>query len=152
MELICTGRNFCVENRKAKQFEKIDVTKEMVVIEGASRIHIREVYACLQNEELRNITFIVQNEHPVNITLITEDVITFRKILNSLREECSIMEISQQNKKINGYAAAILEKLKEGIKTGIVDTKEQNNIKCCPVCGMECDPNIPYCMECGAEV
>ena len=152
MELIFAGRNFCVENRKAKRFEKIEITKDTILIEGISDIQIKDVYACLQNEELRNITFIVQNEQPFNISLIMEDVITFQKILKSLQEVCCSMEISQQNKKINGYAAAILEKLREGIKTGIVDTKEQNNIKCCPICGMECDPNIPYCMECGAEV
>ena len=50
---------------------------------------------------------------------------------NSTKEEMinaySGMDVSEQNRKINGYAAAIVAKLKEGIVTGIVETKEKSD-------------------------
>ena len=144
--------NYCIVNKKPQQFQTIEFGEQNLIIENKTSVAVKEIYACLHCEELRNITLIVKSDQVYNVTLVFEDVKKFQKILKSLQESYPTMEVSQQNKKINGYAAAVIEKLSEGIENGIVDTKEQDNIKYCPICGMECDPNIPYCMECGAEV
>lgn len=144
--------NFCIIDKKPQPFETIEFNENNLVIQGDINVEVGDIYACLHCEGLRNITLIVKSDQVYNVTLVFEDVKKFQEILKSLQESYPTIEISQQNKKINGYAAAVIQKLREGIETGIIDTKEQNDIKCCPVCGMECDPNIPYCMECGAEV
>jgi len=62
------------------------------------------------------------------------------------------VEFSEQNKKINGYASALVEKMRDGIELTIVDSTDTVKVPICPECGMQCDPSIPYCMECGASI
>ena len=144
--------NLCIVDKKPNHFEELRLENDKIIVGENIEINKDEVYACLYFEGLKNITFIVNNSRPYCATLLLKETDKYQKILKSLQEKYKSVLFSQQDKKINGYAGAIVDKLREGIETGIVDAVVEVNIKCCPVCGMECDPNIPYCMECGAEV
>ena len=144
--------NLCIVDKKPQNFEEITMENEKILVGDDVEISVAEIYACLYFEGLKNITFIVKSERPFCATLLLKEIEKYNKTLKSLQEKYSNILFSQQDKKINGYAGAIVDKLREGIETGIVDAVVETDIKCCPVCGMECDPNIPYCMECGAEV
>ena len=144
--------NLCIVDKKPEKFKELTLLESRILVEDKMEIAIDNVYACLYFEGLKNITFIVRGEKVHNVTLLYKESEEYQKKLKSLQENYKDIKFSQQDKKINGYAAAIIEKLREGIETGIVDAIVEKNIKECPVCGMECDPNIPYCMECGAEV
>ena len=144
--------NLCIVDKKPQNFEEIVLENEKILVGDNVEISVAEIYACLYFEGLKNITFIVKSEKPFCATLLLKETGKYNKILKSLQEKYSNILFSQQDKKINGYAGAIVDKLREGIETGIVDAVVETDIKSCPVCGMECDPNIPYCMECGAEV
>ena len=144
--------SLCIIDKKPHNFEEILLLENEIQIEGITTIKVKDIYACLYFEGLKNITFIVNSETPHCATLLLKETDEYQKKLKSLQEKYKNILFSQQDKKINGYAGAIVDKLREGIETGIVDAIVELDIKCCPVCGMECDPNIPYCMECGAEV
>ena len=144
--------NLCIIDKKPQNFTELTFKDEKILIGEDVEIVVEEIYACLYFEGLKNITFIVNGDKPYCATLLLKEIIEYQKILKSLQGKYKNVLYSQQDKKINGYAGAIVDKLREGIETGIVDAAVEVNIKCCPVCGMECDPNIPYCMECGAEV
>ena len=143
--------SLCIIDKKPQQFQEIKLD-EKIMIGDKIEINPNEIYTCLYFEDLKNITFIVKGSSPYCATLLLKETNEYKKILKSLQERYKTVLFSQQDKKINGYAGAIVDKLREGIETGIVDAVVETDIKCCPVCGMECDPNIPYCMECGAEV
>ncbi len=144
--------NLCIVDKKPQPFAEVQMEEKQILVGENVVINVDEIYACLYFEDLKNITFIVKNAYPHCATLLLKEMDTYTKILKSLQEKYKTVLFSQQDKKINGYAGAIVDKLREGIETGIVDAIVETDIKCCPVCGMECDPNIPYCMECGAEV
>lgn len=144
--------NYCIIDKKPQKFQDIIIDSQGIKIDEILEIKVADIYVCFYYEGLKNITLVVKNRQVYSVTLILKETKEYKKILNSLQEELANVQFSQQDKKINGYAAAIIEKLREGIETGIVDAVEEKNVKCCPVCGMECDPNIPYCMECGTEV
>ena len=144
--------NLCIIDKKPQNFEELILKDEKIIVGESLEILTKDIYACLYFEGLKNITFIINGEHPYCVTLLFKESEKYQKTLNSLQNLYINLLFSQQDKKINGYAGAILDKLREGIETGIVDAVTETNIPCCPVCGMECDPNIPYCMECGAEV
>ena len=71
--------------------------------------------------------------------------------MSFVKEVFPMLEFSEQGKKINGYASSLVEKLEAGITVTIIETKDVKEIFC-PECGMQCDSNIPYCLECGASV
>lgn len=151
-ELLCNGRNVYIKNKKPQSFERIEIKDGMIYIEGREVLLDEEIYACLYYDKLKNITFIVRGTEIYTITFLFEDEKKFSAFLDAIDKEMPNIMVSEQNKKINGYASALVAKLKEGIETEIFDNKEEEDIACCPVCGMQCDPNIPYCMECGASV
>lgn len=140
-------KNLFIKNKKAITFGE-DYTR--IFADEVSKVE--QVYTSLYCEELRNITFIIKGEEISQLTFVFETTEKFSSALQEMQRTYPELEFVQQNKKINGYAAAIAAKLREGIETGIVESSEQVSVKSCPMCGMECDPNIPYCMECGAEV
>lgn len=144
--------NLCIVDKKPVKFQELTLLDSKILVEDKVEIEVENIYACLYFEGLRNITFIVRGENVQGITLVLKEDEEYKKTLKSLQSKYKVVRFSQQDKKINGYSTAIIEKLREGIETGIVDAVVEKNIKECPVCGMECDPNIPYCMECGAEV
>ena len=144
--------NLCIVDKKPQTFENILLQENVIQIGDVVTINVMDIYACLYYEELKNITFIVRGINPYCVTLLIKETDEYHKKLKNLQQKYKNLLFSQQDKKINGYAKAIVDKLREGIETGIVDAVVETNIKCCPVCGMECDPNIPYCMECGTEV
>lgn len=157
--MILNGRNLYIVNKKPQMVEKIE-TKDTVLIlrngmdgilENGMLEFKRNVYACLFCKQLKNITFIINEGKVFSGSLIMAEEAQFETVLQMIKEAYPQIQMSEQNTKINGYAASVVEKLQEGVAVALVENKEEQ-IKCCPVCGMECDPNIPYCMECGASV
>lgn len=139
-------------DKKAQRVESMTVTKEGICFGEASTIKKDHIFACLHCEELRNITLIVLGKPVSQVTLVFDTTDLFQEAKHALITAYPEMDVSEQNRKINGYASAIVAKLKEGIVTGIVDTKEKSDIKECPVCGMQCEQDATYCMECGANL
>lgn len=150
-QLVLTGRNLWIVDKKPQTVSDICFQNEVLCI-GKEQIQVKKnVYAALYCTELRNITFIVQNDKVHHMTLVLESAELFEKVMDFLRTNCKAIEFSEQGKKINGYASSLIEKLEEGITVTIIETKDVKEIFC-PECGMQCDPNIPYCLECGASV
>ena len=160
MQLRLVGRNFYIVNKKPQSVAKIEstgTTIKIMNVEGniveQGQIDLQHhLYACLFCKQLRNITFIIKGKRIYSTSLIMGEGSQFNDVLQLIEKAYPELEISEQNVKINGYAASLVEKLQEGIAVTIMDTKEENVVKCCSVCGMQCDPNLPYCMECGASV
>ncbi len=160
MQLNLVGRNLYIVNKKPQLVAKIESigtvinimdVEENIVEHGQIDLQ-QDLYACLYCKQLKNITFIINSERVYSASIIVGEEFQFDDVLQLIREAYPELELSEQNAKINGYAASLVEKFQEGIAVTIVDMKEENEVKCCPVCGMQCDPNIPYCMECGASV
>ena len=160
MELLLTGKNLYIANKKPQKVQRIEsngtelyIKNEENEILEAGKIDLgKDLYACLFCRQIKNITFIVQKETAFSTSLILAEEKEFNDALGLIRNACPTLEFSEQNAKINGYAASVVEKLQEGVSVKIMETKEEQSIKSCPVCGMQCDPNIPFCMECGAPV
>lgn len=160
MELRLTKKNLYIVNKKPQQLEEIEILDADLKLKNKDRSlleqgHInleKDLYACLYCRKLKNITFIIKKDMAFSSSLIMEEETQFEAVLNLIRETRPDLKLSEQNAKINIYATSLVEKLQEGVSVTIIDTKEDADIKCCPVCGMQCDPNIPYCMECGAAV
>lgn len=159
MKLTLNGRNLVIKDQKATTFHEIELTDEMLMVldeQGAAlaegTIVAEEVHACMYCEMLRNITWILVGEEIEKITMAFEKKEEFSQVLKTIRGTYKSLEISEQNKKINGYATALVEKMKAGIELHIVESSDEVKVPICPVCGMQCDPDIPYCMECGASV
>lgn len=144
-------KNLYIIEKKAREFENIICNDKELSI-GEEKVQIENIHACLYCESLKNITIIICAEkiYKVSLVLGTEDA--FHGTLAKMLEVCENVEFSEQNKKINGYTTALVDKLREGIELTIIETKEQGEIPVCPDCGMQCDPGIPYCMECGAAI
>ncbi len=165
MKLQLSGKNLYIVNKKPQAAVEIEISSATVFLKNEKseilaygEIHLeKDIYACLFCRQLRNITFVVKREGNSNEkgifsgALIIADEAQFEAVLKFLQGACPALILSEQNAKINGYAGSVVEKLQEGTTVTIMETKEEK-VKCCPVCGMECDPNIPYCMECGAPV
>lgn len=151
-ELLCKGKNLYIENKKPRSFQKLEIKSGKIYVDEKEVLSGGEIYACLHYDKLKNITFIVRGIKVYSVTFFVGDEKQFIKFLDLICRAMPGIRVSAQNKKINGYASAIVAKLQEGIETEIIDTKDEEEITCCPVCGMQCDPNIPYCMECGAAV
>ena len=145
-----SGKNLWIVDKKPQALSDIWYSDDKFHI-GKESFSLKEVYAALFCEELRNITFIIQNEKIHQMTLVLETVELFEKVFQYIKDNCPSLEFSEQGKKINGYASSLVEKLEEGITVTIIETKDVKEIFC-PECGMQCDPNIPYCLECGAAV
>lgn len=148
-----SGKNLYIANKKAQQVQEIEIKGETLEIVSMEAIDLsKETYACLYYSQLKTIVFIVQRESAFMASLVLEDKNQFEDLLKQLKAACPTLELSEQNAKINGYAMSVVAKLNEGVAVKILETKEEEKVKCCPECGMQCDPNIPYCMECGASV
>ena len=159
MQLQLDGRNMCIINKKAEFFKEVFLIRDRFIFKNADgsilsvgAVAGNHILACLHCEQLRNITILSDDGEYKKITFILEDKYNFEQLLDLFEAVCSAEIVSAQNKNINGYTTALVEKLKDGIKLTIVETKEQENVILCPVCGMQCEPGIPYCMECGASI
>lgn len=154
------GKNLYIANKKAHQVHEIEINgaklyakNEKQQIFQAGEIDLsKEVYACLFYRHLNTIVFVVQKDIAYMVSVILAEKEQFEQLLEQIRAACPSLELSEQNAKINGYAMSVVAKLNEGVAVKILETKEEAKVKCCPECGMQCDPNIPYCMECGASV
>lgn len=140
---------YYIKNKKPVILETYSYTEDDFVLNGYEHIYYSDVYTCMYCEEVKNITMILTD--CTKITFLFDSKNEFMNMIQLLQRQDKFSIVSQ-NKKINSYATAIIEKKKEGIDMEIISQTEKKNVKYCPVCGMECDPNIPYCMECGAEV
>ena len=159
MEVLCKGTNLYIMGKSAAAFQVIAAEGGAICLKDGEgnpvrdgNISAEQVYACLYCKSLRNITLIVRAGDIYKASFILESEELFRKILRLIKDMCGSAQIAEQNKKINGYAASVIEKLREGVEVGIIETKEAEEVPCCPVCGVQCDPAIPFCMECGASL
>lgn len=159
MEVFCKGKNLYIIGKSAAAFQEVSVENGAICLKDEAgnivqngNISAEQVYACLYCKSLRNITLIVRAEDIYKASLVLDNEERFGKVLDLLKGACGSAQIAEQNKKINGYAAAVVEKLQEGVELGIIETREEGEIPCCPVCGVHCDPGIPFCMECGASL
>ena len=142
-----------IVNKIPKKFNKIEVSEKMISIkEVETVIPVDKIHVCLYSETLKNITIIVCADEIYKASLIMDTKEDFENTLKLLKDTCKAVDFSEQNKKINGYATAVVEKMKVGIELTIVDSTDTVKVPICPECGMQCDPTIPYCMECGASV
>ncbi len=159
MQLHLDGRNMCIVNKKAEYFQEVFLIRDRVILKSADggilsvgAVASNHILACLHCEQLCNITILLDEGDYKKVTFVLNDTYNFEQLLDLFEAICDEEIISAQNKKINGYTTALVEKLKDGIKLTIVETKEQGEVILCPVCGMQCEPGIPYCMECGANI
>ena len=141
-----------IVNKIPKKFKEVNVNGQKILIGGAeTEIPVDKIHVCLYCETLKNITIIVCAEEIYKASLVMDTKEQFEETLNLLKSTYKNVEFSEQNKKINGYATA-LEKMRDGIELTIVDSTDTVKVPICPECGMQCDPSIPYCMECGASI
>lgn len=156
MKVLGKGRNILVVNNHAELFDSLKIEDSMLSIFGAhkevKKLNLDKIHVCLYCEELRNITLIIKEVDVYKVSMLMEQTDTYQKFVSFLKNQDPTFDFSEQNKKITGYATAIVEKLREGTVLTIIDKKEETNIIYCPECGVQCDPNIPYCMECGAMI
>lgn len=159
MQLQLDGKNICILNKRPEYFKEVFLIRDRFIFKGADgsilsvgAVAGNHILACLHCEQLRNITILSDDGEYKKITFILDNKDNFEQLLDLFEAVCNEEIISAQNKKINGYSTALVEKLKDGIKLVIVETKEQEDVTLCPVCGMQCEPGIPYCMECGAII
>ena len=142
-----------IVNKVPKKFDKVELTEKAILIKEAdAEIPVDKIHVCLYSETLKNITLIVCADEIYKASLVMDTPEQFAGTLNLLKNAYKNVEFSEQNKKINGYATALVEKLNAGIELTIVDSSDTVKVPICPECGMQCDPSIPYCMECGASV
>lgn len=142
-----------IVNKVPKKFNEIKAEEKVIVIKDAdAEIPVDKIHVCLYCETLKNITIIVCADEIYKASLVMDSKEEFDKTLKLLKDTYTSIEFSEQNKKINGYASALVEKMKDGIELTIVDSTDTVKVPVCPVCGMQCDPSIPYCMECGASI
>lgn len=159
MNLRCDGRNIFIKDKKSTTFREIAITEDALLLCEEDGTALEEgvidadtVYACMYCDLLRNITWILAGEEIEKITMVFEQKEEFQRAVEEIKHMYKNLDISEQNKKINGYATALVEKMKAGIELHIVESSDEVKVPICPVCGMQCDPDIPYCMECGASV
>ena len=156
MKVLGKGRNILVVNNQAELFDSLKIEDSMLFICGAHKVakklNLNKIHVCLYCEELRNITLIMKEDGVYKVSMLMEKMDTYQKFVSYLKNLDATFDFSEQNKKITGYASAIVEKLREGTVLTIIDKKEETNVMYCPDCGVQCDPNIPYCMECGAMI
>ena len=142
-----------IVNKIPKKFENVEVSENMILIkEAEASIPVNKIHVCLYSETLKNITIIVCGDEIYKISLVMDTKEKFENVLKLFKNTYKTVNFSEQNKKINGYASAIVEKMKAGIELTIVDSTDTVKVPICPDCGMQCDPSIPYCMECGASI
>ena len=142
-----------IVNKIPKKFSEIEVKNEAILIrEAEASILADKIHICLYCETLKNITIIVCADEIYKASFVMDTKEQFEETLKLLKATYKTVEFSEQNKKINGYATALVDKLKAGIELTIVDSTDTVKVPICPECGMQCDPSIPYCMECGASI
>ena len=121
------GRNLWIVDKKPQALSDINYSGHKLYI-GKESFAMREVYAALFCTELRNITFITQNDKVHQMTLVLETAELFESVFQYLKNNCPELEFNEQGKKINGYAASLVEKLEEGITVTIIETKDVKEI------------------------
>ena len=142
-----------IVNKIPKKFDEIEVSEKAIIIKEAdAQIPVDKIHACLYCETLKNITLIICDNEIYKVSLVMDTEEVFAKTLALLKNTYKAVDFSEQNKKINGYTTALVEKMKDGIELTIVESTDAVKVPICPDCGMQCDPSIPYCMECGASI
>ncbi|MDD5823115.1 MAG: hypothetical protein PUD55_01625 [Firmicutes bacterium] len=112
------------------------------------------IYACMYSDDIRYISIVTAGSDSRVLTLYCDAQSDYESLLDTIRSSCSSLTISSQNNKLNSYANSVAEKLRIGVELRIVDAKDDDDSVICPGCGVANDwnPNMPYCMECGAAL
>lgn len=152
--------NYLIINRTARAFDTMKLAGKAAVFIGENGKVIdfgvlaldSSVYAALFCDEARNVTFVInKTESKSVVTLIWREEEDYRRDLERLKS-MTRMRFSPQNTRINRYAEAVAEKLKDGVKLRITDATDVSDMVKCPECGMFNPAGSMYCMDCGAEI
>lgn len=154
MGIMLEGRNLYIVNKKPKQAKQVEFECHTMRLRGDGDVVIEEIdlkkhaRAVLFCRQLKTIIFILSRETISRTSLIMAEHEKFEAIIGEMKR---FVDVVEQNVKINSYADSLVEKMQAGISVTILETKEEIHLYC-PTCGMQCDPNIPYCMECGTPI
>ena len=157
--VVCEGKCTYILNKKAYPLKTICYTNEKLAIIGKDEKYLKpgsitekQIYACMYCDKIRNLTVLLKKPQPMSLMMVFKENETYAKTKKVLKNFVSHRPFSRQNEKIVSYASNVVEKLQQGVELLIVDAIDKNEIVSCPVCGMQCNPGDPYCMECGAEL
>lgn len=154
------GRGTQVLHKKASPFASVEVAEDgLRLIDRDGEIlypgyagEQNEIVAWLYADRQKNLTMIVQKPDPDMMTLLFVKEEDYKHVKELLKRAFPDAVWSKQNEKINGYASTLVEKLKEGTTLRVIDAIDEEEMLRCPVCGMQVEPGMAYCMECGAEL
>lgn len=152
--------NYLIIDREPQRFSTIRAAgRTMVFLDAEGKplnygvIKLDDnVYAALCCEEVNNITLVTDRSGIRNVITILWDTDEGYQEGFDLISGMLGRHISVQNKKINRYAEAIVEKLRLGIRLRVTDAIDETRMAVCPECGMLNPPGSPYCLDCGAEI
>lgn len=154
------GRGTQVLHKKAAIFTVIEVKEgglrlmnsEGEVLYPGEAGNQNEVFAWLYADRQKNLTMIVRKPDPDMMMLLFMKEEDYEKVKTLLMQSFPDAVWSRQNEKIGGYASTLVEKLKEGTSLQVIDAVDEEDMLRCPECGMQVEPGMAYCMECGAEL
>lgn len=152
--------NYLIINRKPQRFSQLKIAGKTAVFFDADGKPLDygvislddSVYAVLYCEEVCNITLVTDKAGIRNVVTIlweTEEGYHegYKKLNGAMKRH-----FSAQNKKLNRYAEAIVEKLELGIQLKVTDAVDEAQMVVCPECGMLNPAGSEYCLDCGAEI
>ncbi len=142
-----------IENKIPKKFTEIEIKAEQVMVpEINASIAANQMLICLYCELLKNITLIIKKDEIKRVVFLLDTKEQFEDMVSRLKAAYKNVEFYERNKKINGFAASVVDQMRNGYSVTIVPSTDRVSVPICPDCGMQCDPSIPYCMECGASI
>lgn len=152
--------NYLIIDRRPQRFAEMRVSGKVAVFIGdngrpvdyGAVILDDSVYAALYCDEVRNITLVQDRMGEIRvITILWHTDGSYRQGTDALHEALG-KHFSRQNLRINRYAEAIAEKLREGVKLRVTDAQDETGMVRCPECGMLNPPGSQYCLDCGADI
>lgn len=154
------GRGTQVLHKKASPFVVIEVAEgglrlknsEGEVLYPGEAGEQNEIFAWLYANRQKNLTMIVRKPDPDMMMLLFIKEEDYKRVKELLMKAFPHAVWSRQNEKISGYASVLVEKLKEGTSLQVIDAVDEEEMLRCPECGMQVEPGMAYCMECGAEL
>lgn len=155
-----TGKNYHIVDKKAQFLQELAVGDGWFLARGEDGAVLvpgiirggEQVYGILFCDSLRNLTLVLRTPAVHIVTLIFVEEAAYEEAKALLKTLFQGKRFSAQNFKINSYARSIAEKLADGVELQIVDAVFAESVVVCPECGMQCEPGMAYCMDCGAEL
>lgn len=155
------NRSIYVRDKKPQTFTEALISPRTIILRDNGQVLDHGIinlatgtYAILYCEDICNISIITNGSDSKVLTLFISDKDEFASTVDAIKAEAIGLTISPQNNKLNSYAVSVSEKLQSGIEIRIFDAQDDDDKVECPSCGVlnDWDPNLPYCMECGATL